>query len=71
MATGFWDVDGILLFKWLPKGTTINGQYYIKVLEELRESFKRDRRGKLTRRVLLQHDNARQHTTAATGTRHL
>ena len=35
MAIVFSDV-GIIHFKWLPEGETINGQYYIKVFGELR-----------------------------------
>lgn len=69
MATVFWDKDGILLIDWLPAGQTINSSYYIEVLKNLREAIKSQRRGKLTRGVLLQHDNARPHcsreTTAA------
>lgn len=66
MATVFWDKEGILLIEWLPRGTTINSEYYIKVLQKLREAIKTERRGKLTRGVLLQQDNARPHTSQAT-----
>ena len=49
MAIVFWDNIGILLIDWVPHGATINSQYYITVLENLRESIKENRRGKLTR----------------------
>lgn len=62
MAIVFWDCDGILLIKWLPEKQTITGLYYCKILTELREAIKTQRRGKLTHGVLLQHDNARPHT---------
>lgn len=66
MATVFWDKEGILLIEWLPRGATINSNYYIQVLQKLREAIKTGRRGKLTRGVLLQQDNARPHTSQAT-----
>ena len=37
MATVFWDRKGILSIDWLPEKTTINSDYYISELEELRE----------------------------------
>ena len=45
MATVFWDRKGILSIAWLPEKTTINSDYYISELEELREVIKRERRG--------------------------
>ena len=54
------------MLKWLPEGRTINSQYYCEVLCELRAAIKELRRGKLTAGVLLQHDNARPHTSAQT-----
>ena len=66
MASVFWDREGILLIKWLPEGRTVNSQYYCEVLRELREAIKNMRRGKLTRGVLLQQDNARPHTSMET-----
>lgn len=66
MATVFWDCEGILLIEWLPEGKAINSDYYIEVLKKLREAVKSKRRGKLTRHVLLQHDNATPHSSAKT-----
>ena len=66
MASVFWDQEGILLIKWLPQGSTINSEYYCELLGELRESIKNQRRGKLRSGILLQHDNARPHTSAQT-----
>ncbi len=66
MASVFWDTEGILLVKWLPQGRTINSEYYCEVLTDLREEVKKNRRGKLTRGVLLQQDNARPHTSVQT-----
>ena len=46
--------------------TTINSDYYISELEELREVIKRERCGKLSKGILLQHDNARPHVSYQT-----
>ena len=66
MATVFLDREGILLLDWLPEKTTMNSDYYIEELKELRQAIKRERRGKLSRAVLLQHDNARPHVSSKT-----
>ncbi|KAI6646919.1 Histone-lysine N-methyltransferase SETMAR-like [Oopsacas minuta] len=66
MATVFWDREGIIHLDWLPEKTTINSDYYVDELKELRQAIKRERRGKLTRGALLQHDNARPHVSSKT-----
>lgn len=66
MATVFWDEEGIILLKWLPRGRTINSHYYCQILTELKAAIQKDRPGKWERGVLLQHDNARPHTSAET-----
>ncbi|KAI6658658.1 hypothetical protein LOD99_11003 [Oopsacas minuta] len=68
MATVFWDREEIIHLDWLPEKTTINSDYYVDELKELRQASKRERRGKLTRVVLLQHDNARPHVSSKTMT---
>ncbi|GBP69077.1 Mariner Mos1 transposase [Eumeta japonica] len=62
MATIFWDSEGVLLIDYLPKGTTMNGQYYANILAQARESVVQKRRGKLARGVLFLQDNASVHT---------
>lgn len=62
MATIFWDCEGILLIDYKVKGLNITGEYYANILRQLREAIKEKRRGKLTRGVLLLHDNAPVHT---------
>ena len=61
MATVFWDTEGILLIDYKDKGVNITGVYYASILERLRETIKEKRRGKLTKGVLLLHDNAPVH----------
>lgn len=58
MATVFWDSEGILLIDYKDKGVSITGEYYTSILERLKETIKQKRRGKLTKGVLLLHDNA-------------
>ncbi|MCP3667562.1 MAG: hypothetical protein GY696_34560 [Gammaproteobacteria bacterium] len=69
MASVFWDEEGILLIDWLPEKETINSDYYIRVLADLKDAIKENRRGKWRRKILLLYDNARPHisekTTAA------
>ena len=62
MATVFWDAKGIIMLDFLPKRSTITGVYYAKLLDQLRTSIREKRRGKLSKGVLLQQDNARVHT---------
>ncbi|GBP28881.1 Mariner Mos1 transposase [Eumeta japonica] len=58
----FLDSEGVLLIDYLPKGTTMNGQYYANLLAQAREAVVQKRRGKLLRGVLFLQDNASVHT---------
>ena len=62
MATVFWDAKGVIMLDFLPKRSTITGVYYANVLDQLRTAIREKRRGKLSKGVLLQQDNARVHT---------
>jgi len=37
LASIFWDRDGILLIDYLPKGQTINAEYYLSLLVQLKD----------------------------------
>jgi len=37
LAWIFWDQDGILLIDYLPKGQTINAEYYSSLLVQLKD----------------------------------
>jgi hypothetical protein len=39
----FWDQDGILLIDYLPKGQTINAEYYSSLLVQLKDTLKEKR----------------------------
>jgi len=62
----FWDQDGILLIDYLPKGQTINAEYYSSLLVHLKDILKEKRRGKVTKGVLFLDDNAPAHRALAT-----
>jgi len=66
LASIFWDQDGILLVDYLPKGQTINPEYYSSLLVQLKDILKEKHRGKLTKGVLFLHDNAPDYRALAT-----
>ena len=61
LASIFWDQDGILLIDYLPKGQTVNAEYYSSLLVQLKDILKEKCRGKFTKGVLFLHDNAPAH----------
>jgi len=66
LASIFWDQDSILRIDYLPKGQTINAEYYLSLLVQMKDILKGKRRGKVTKRVLILHDNAPAHRALAT-----
>ena len=62
----FWDQDGILLTDYLPKGQTVNEEYYASLLVQLKDILKEKLSGNFTKGVLFFHDNAPAHRTLAT-----
>ena len=62
MATVFWDAKGVIMLDSLPKRSTITGVYYANLLDQLRTAIREKRRGKRSKGVLLQQDNARVQT---------
>ena len=62
MATVFSDAKGVIMLDFFPKRSTITGVYYANLLDQLRTTICEKRRGKLSKRVLLQQDNMRVHT---------
>ena len=50
------------MLDFLPKRSIITGVYYANLLDQLRTAIREKRRGKLSKGVLLQQDNARVHT---------
>jgi len=66
LALIFWDQDGILLIDYLPKGQTVNAEYYLSQLMQMKDILKDKRRGKITKGVLFLYDNAPAYPTLAT-----
>jgi len=66
LASIFWDQDNILLIDYLPKGQTINAEYYSSLLVQLKDILKEKCRRKVTKVVLFLHDNAPAHWALAT-----
>ena len=50
------DSKGILLIDYKSTGTLITGEYYVKVIKQLKAAIKEKRRGELAAGVLF-HDN--------------
>ena len=50
--------DDILLIDYLPKGQTINAEYFSSLLVQLKDILKEKRSGKVTKGVLFLQDNA-------------
>ena len=67
MFTIFWDSEGAILENFLEKGCTINSVRYTNMLaNNLKPAIRTKRRGLLSKKVLLLHDNARPHTAGWT-----
>jgi len=62
----FWDQNGILLIDYLPKGQTINAEYYLSLLVQLKDILKEKLRGKVNKGVLFLHDNVPTHRALVT-----
>jgi len=62
----FSDQDGIILIDYLPKGQTINTEYYLSLLVQLKDILKEKHCGKVTKGVLFLHNNAPAHWALAT-----
>ena len=62
----FWDQDGILLIDYLPKGQTINAEYYSSLLVQLMDILNEKRRGKVAKGISFLHDNAPVNRALAT-----
>ena len=62
MATVFWDAQGVIMLDFLAKKSTITGAYYANLLDQLSPAIREKCRGKLSKGILLQQDNAGVHT---------
>ena len=62
MATVFLGAQGVIMLYFPAKKITIIGAYSANLLDQLRTAIREKRRGILSKRILLQQDNARVHT---------
>jgi [histone H3]-lysine36 N-dimethyltransferase SETMAR len=61
MASVFWDAHGIIFIFYLEKGKTINSDYYIALLERLKDEIAEKRPHLKKNKVLFHQDNAPCH----------
>ena len=61
LASIFCDQVDIILIDHIPKGHTINSEYYSSQLEQLKDILKEKPRGKFNKVVLFLHDNTPVH----------
>jgi len=66
VASISWDQDGILLINYIPKGHSINAEYYSFLLVHLKDVLKEKRCGNVTKVVLFVDDKAQDHRALAT-----
>ena len=66
LASIFWDQGGFLLIDYLPKGQTINAEYYSSLLVQQKDIFEVKCHGKFTKGALFLHNNAPAHRALAT-----
>ena len=63
MLTVFWDSQGPILETYQERGTTVTSATYCDMLKrELKPAIRYKRRGKLSKEILLLHNNAHPHT---------
>ena len=66
MITVIWDIDGVILVDMMASGETINSDAYSKTLQKLKQRYRRVRPNRNPGGMLIQHDNARPHTSLRT-----
>lgn len=63
MLIVFFDSEGIVRSEFVPRGTTVNSEFYKGLLQRLRNDIRRKRPEKWANGFLLHHDNAPCHTS--------
>lgn len=66
MASVFWDKCGVIQVDILPRGATINSEYYCCVMSDVHKRLWKKWPGLITKGVLFFQDNARPHTAHRT-----
>ena len=64
MLTVFFDSEGVVHCEFLPQGRTVNKEYYLEVMQRLREAVRKKRPDAWREnRWMLQHDKAPSHSS--------
>ncbi|UYV67726.1 hypothetical protein LAZ67_5001784 [Cordylochernes scorpioides] len=64
LLTVFFDCRGVVHHEFLPEGRTVNKEYYLQVMRNLREAIRQKRPDLwMNKNWLLHHDNAPAHTS--------
>ena len=63
MLITFFDIDGVVHREFIPPGQTVNGHFYVQVLQRLCDAVWRKRHDKWQGEWFLHHDNATSHTS--------
>jgi hypothetical protein len=63
MLIAFFDIHGVVHHEFIPPGQTVNGHFYVQVLQRLRKAVQRKRHDKWQGVWFLHHDNALNHTS--------
>jgi len=63
MLIAFFDIDGVVHHEFVPSGQTVNVNFYVQVLQKLRDAVRRKRRDNWQGEWFLHHDNASSHTS--------
>jgi len=64
MFVVFFDWQGVIHYEFIPRGQTVNKEFYVAVLKHLREAVRRKRPQLWTsQRWVLHHDNAPAHSS--------
>ena len=67
MLIAFFDIDGLVHHEYVPRGQTVNKEFYKTVLQRLRDAVRRHRPEKWrSGKWILHHDNAPAHRAVAT-----
>ncbi|KAM8718589.1 hypothetical protein ACLKA7_001318 [Drosophila subpalustris] len=66
MASVFWDAHGIIFIDYLQKGQTINSDYYMALLERLKDEIAKKRPHMAKKKVLFHQHNAPCHKSMKT-----
>jgi len=63
MLIAFFDIDGVVHREFVSPGQTVNGHFYVQVLQRLRDAVWRKRHDRWQGEWFLHHDNTTSHTS--------